>query len=209
MSVYTVIDSTQLQAFLQDYDLGALVSFEGISAGIENTNYFVDTEKGRFVLTIFEHHSAKELVYFLNIMAFMAEHEIPTAHPIADNQGHYLKTLMNKPAALVQRLVGKTLENPDLAHCEVMGAELARFHLAGEDFSFYRANDRGLDWAQQQVDLLGARIEPADQVLLGNELAYQSTIDWGHLPQSVIHADLFTDNALFDGLRLSGIIDLC
>jgi homoserine kinase type II len=208
MSVYTVINSAQLEAFLQDYDLGALLSFEGISAGIENTNYFVDTEQGRFVLTIFEHHSAKELGYFLNIMAFMAEHEIPTAHPIADKQGHYLKTLMNKPAALVERLVGKTLEHPDLAHCEVMGAELARFHLAGQDFGFYRPNDRGLDWAQQQVALLGARIEPADQVLLGNELAFQSTIDWGHLPQSVIHADLFTDNALFDGLRLSGIIDL-
>lgn len=208
MSVYTVIDSEQLSEFLTDYDLGDLVGFEGISAGIENTNYFVDTQDGRYVLTIFEHHSAQELGYFLNIMAFMAEHQIPTAHPIADKQGEYLNSLCGKPAALVERLSGGTLEQPSVKQCEVMGYELARFHLAGQDFSYYRPNDRGLDWAQEQVERLGQKIEPADQVLLGNELAFQSSVDWGHLPQTVIHADLFTDNALFDGDRLTGIIDL-
>ena len=208
MSVYTVISSSQLTQFLQDYDLGELVAFEGISAGIENTNYFVDTTAGRFVLTIFEHHTPDELGYFLNIMAFMAEHAIPTAHPKADKSGQYLKQLADKPAALVERLAGKTLEQPDQTHCEVMAKSLASFHLAGADFGYYRANDRDLNWAKDLVDQIQPLMTGEDQVLVGNELAYQETVDWAHLPQSVIHADLFTDNALFDGHRLSGIIDL-
>jgi homoserine kinase type II len=208
MSVYTLIDSAQLSSFLQDYDLGELVAFEGISAGIENTNYFVDTTEGRFVLTIFEHHTADELGYFLNIMAFMAEHDIPTAHPKADKQGQYLKSLNGKPAALVERLNGKTLEQPGLVQCQVMAQNLARFHKAGFEFGYYRANDRGLDWAHSVVEQIQDRMSPEDQVLVGSELAFQETIDWGHLPQSVIHADLFTDNAMFEGDKLTGIIDL-
>lgn len=208
MSVYTLIDSADLSCFLQDYDLGELVLFEGISAGIENTNYFVDTTKGRFVLTIFEHHTPDELGYFLNIMAFMAEHNIPTAHPMPDKQGRYLKTLANKPAALVERLPGRTLEQPGLVHCEVMAYNLAKFHNAGREFGFYRANDRGLDWARDLISQIQHLMTPEDQVLVGSELAFQESVDWAHLPQSVIHADLFTDNAMFDGEKLTGIIDL-
>lgn len=208
MSVYTLIDSAQLSGFLQDYALGELVKFEGISAGIENTNYFVDTTNGRYVLTIFEHHTADELGYFLNIMAFMAEHAIPTAHPKADREGQYLKTLAGKPAALVERLSGKTLEQPGLVHCKVMAESLAKFHLAGADFGYYRANDRDLNWAKKTVAQIQDLMTPDDQELIKSELAFQQTIDWAHLPQSVIHADLFTDNALFDGENLSGIIDL-
>lgn len=208
MAVYTLIDSAQLSTFLEDYDLGELVTFEGISAGIENTNYFVDTTQGRFVLTIFEHHSAQELGYFLNIMAFMADHQIPTAHPQADKQGQYLKTLCNKPAAIVERLAGRTVEQPGLVQCRVMAENLARFHNAGFEFGYYRANDRGLDWAHSIVEEIKDRMEPDEQVLVGSELAFQENVDWSDLPQSVIHADLFTDNAMFDGDKLTGIIDL-
>jgi homoserine kinase type II len=208
MSVYTLVSKPDLELFLKDYDLGELVTYEGISAGIENTNYFVDTTQGRYVLTLFEHHTADELGYFLNIMAFMAEHSIPTAHPQADRAGRYLKHLMNKPAALVERLSGKTIEQPTLVQCQVMAAALARFHLAGMHFKFYRANDRGLDWARGIVELIHQRMAPEDQVLVGSELGYQENVDWAHLPQSVIHADLFRDNAMFSGDELTGIIDL-
>ncbi|WP_044413835.1 homoserine kinase [Thiomicrospira microaerophila] len=208
MSVYTLIERQQLSEFLYAYDVGQLVDFEGISAGIENTNYFVDTEKGRFVLTIFEHHTHQELGYFLDIMAFMAEHQIPTAHPKADRQGHYLQTLSDKPAALVERLTGKTLEQPDAFQCAVMAKSLAQFHLAGMGFDRYRANDRDLSWAQSVIAQIQSLMSPEDQVLAGNEFAFQEAIDWTGLPQSVIHADLFTDNAMFEGQRLTGIIDL-
>ena len=208
MSVYTLIDRQQLSAFLTRYDLGQLVEFEGISAGIENTNYFVDTTQGRFVLTIFEHHTHQELGYFFDIMAFMAEHQIPTAHPKADLSGGYLNSLCDKPAALVERLAGKTLDHPDLAQCEVMAKALARFHLAGMGFDRYRANDRDLNWAQNLVEQIQHLMSAEDQVLAGNEFAFQAGLDWTGLPQSVIHADLFTDNAMFEGNKLTGIIDL-
>lgn len=208
MSVYTLIDRHQLSEFLNAYDVGSLVDFEGISAGIENTNYFVDTEKGRFVLTIFEHHSHQELGYFLDIMAFMAEHQIPTAHPQPDHQGNYLKTLAGKPAALVERLKGKTLEQPSQRQCEVMAQALAQFHVAGMQFDRYRANDRDLNWAQAVVAQIQTLMTAEDQVLAGNEFAFQESVDWTGLPQSVIHADLFTDNAMFEGHQLTGIIDL-
>lgn len=208
MSVYTLIDHQQLSEFLTRYDLGQLVEFHGISAGIENTNYFVDTTSGRYVLTIFEHHSHQELGYFLDIMAFMAEHQIPTAHPKPDLNGCYVNTLADKPAALVERLPGKTLDHPDLVQCEVMAQALARFHLAGMGFDRYRANDRDLNWAQDLVAHIQGLMKSEDQVLAGNEFAFQEALDWTGLPQSVIHADLFTDNAMFEGHKLTGIIDL-
>jgi homoserine kinase type II len=208
MSVYTLIERPQLIEFFQAYDLGQLIDYQGISAGIENTNYFVDTQKGRFVLTIFEHHSHQELGYFLEIMAFMAEHQIPTAHPQADRSGNYLQTLAGKPAALVERLKGKTLDHPEQTQCEVMAQSLAKFHQAGMQFDRYRANDRDLSWAQSVVTQIQDLMRPEDQVLAGNELAFQETMDWTGLPQSVIHADLFTDNAMFEGDQLTGIIDL-
>lgn len=208
MSVYTNITEQELKQFLTQYDLGTLSSFEGISAGIENTNYFVDTSKGRFVLTIFEHHSIDELGYFLNIMAFMAEHAIPTAHPEKTNDGHYLKMLKEKPAALVERLTGSTIETPSLSQVKVMGEQLAKFHLAGNDFAEQRENDRDLIWMKKTYQSIVCWL-PADEIqLLAQELEYQTTIDWTSLPQGVIHADLFCDNALFDGDKLSGIIDL-
>ncbi len=208
MSVYTVIERPELEEFLTDYQVGSLESFEGISAGIENTNYFVNTTGGQFVLTIFEHHTFEELPYFLNIMAFMAEHQIPTAHPIQTLSNGYLKEIQGKPAALVQRLRGRGVEHPTVAQCTVMGEQMARFHLAGQDYAQYRANDRDLDWMQATFELLQDKLNPGDAQQIAQELDFQRQIDWKALPQGVIHADLFCDNALFDGDELSGIIDL-
>jgi len=212
MSVYTVVEESQLVEFLKDYQVGSLESFEGISAGIENTNYFVNTkldgEVKRFVLTIFEHHSFDELPYFLNIMAFMADHQIPTAHPVATLSSDYLKELCGKPAALVERLKGGGVEDPSVIQCGVMGTQLARFHKAGADFDQVRENDRGLDWMQATFAEIQPLLPEDEQQMIKNELAFQQGTDWAHLPHGVIHADLFCDNALFDGDSLSGIIDL-
>lgn len=208
MSVYTVVSQAELESFLLQYDLGELVAFEGISAGIENTNYFVDTTQGRFVLTLFEQHAAEELDYFMQIMAFMAEHQVPTAHPAKSLTGDYILTLKEKPAALVARLAGSGVEHPSLTQCAVMGENLAKFHLASRDFQDYRANDRDLNWMQQTYRLIESFLTEADSQFVAEELTYLEPFDFAHLPQGVIHADLFCDNALFEGDELSGIIDL-
>ena len=207
MSVYTVVEQHQLEAFLTHYDVGDLIDYQGISAGIENTNYFVTTNQHRLVLTLFEQHSAEEMGYFLDLMAYLAEHQVPSAHPLADRQGHYLRTLNGKPAALVQRLQGVGLEQANLAQCQAIGKAIAELHLAGQGFSGRRANDRGPRWWHDTRKQLFDRLDPDDRQLLDEELTYQDSFRLAELPRGVIHADLFRDNALFEGDTLRGIID--
>ncbi len=207
MSVYTVVEKDELEAFLSNYSLSQLLSFQGISAGIENTNYFVTTGKERLVLTLFEKHTADELGYFLNLMAFLAEHEVPSAHPIADNNGRYLRTLNGKPAALVMRLHGAGVDTPTIGQCSALGHALAKLHLAGQAFKEHRDNDRGPHWWHLTRDAIIDKLSQAECTLLDEELAYQRSHRFDTLPRGVIHADLFRDNALFEGDTLTGLID--
>ena len=207
MSVYTQVARDELEAFLQHYPLGELIDFEGISAGIENTNYFVTTGKQRLVLTLFENHSAQELGYFLDLMAFLAEHKVPSAHPIADNDGHFLRTLNGKPAALVMRLNGRCIDTPTAKQCGAIGHALAQLHRAGQAFAGQRANDRGPHWWRTTRNAVFERLSGDEQQLLEEELAFQTAHRFDTLPRGVIHADLFRDNALFEGDTLTGLID--
>jgi homoserine kinase type II len=207
MSVYTQVSRDELEAFLQHYSLGELIDFEGISAGIENTNYFVTTRQQQLVLTLFENHSAEELGYFLDLMAFLAEHKVPSAHPIADNNGHYLRTLNGKPAALVMRLNGRGIDNPTVKQCTAIGQALAQLHNAGQTFEGHRNHDRGPHWWRTTRDAIFDRLGGEEQGLLEEELSFQTAHRFDSLPRGVIHADLFRDNALFEGNNLTGLID--
>jgi homoserine kinase type II len=207
MSVYTSISEDELRSFLADYDAGALESFEGIESGIENTNYFVTTNRGEYVLTIFEQHTREELGFFLELTAWLAEHDIPCAHPSRNRAGRYLGELRDKPAALVDRLPGASVENPDREQCAAVGTVLARLHLAGREFPHDRANDRGPHWWRETASAVLPRLEPEDRALLQTELAYQAERRAADLPRGIIHADLFRDNVLFQDHGLSGLID--
>ncbi len=208
MSVYTRVERDQLEAFLRQFSVGDLIEYSGISAGIENTNYFVTTTQGRFVLTLFEQLGADELPFFLNLMAHLAEHDVPTAHPLPRNQDGYLGELCAKPAALVQRLQGSTLEQPQPAHCQAIGAALAKLHLAGQHYPAQRANPRGPAWWQHAAQRLAGKLEADEVQRLQAELDFQRAHRHDALPRGIIHADLFRDNALFAGEHLCGIIDL-
>ncbi|MGM0594253.1 MAG: homoserine kinase [Pseudomonadota bacterium] len=207
MSVYTVVERDELEAFLSHYPLGKLVDYQGISAGIENTNYFVTTSEKPLVLTLFENHSAEELGYFLDLMAFLAEHGIPSAHPIADNSGRYLRQLNGKPAALVMRLSGAGVEQPSVAQCRALGEALGRMHVAGQSFEDRRENDRGPHWWHTARERLSDKLNGDELALLDEELHFQRSHRFDNLPRGVIHADLFRDNALFKGETLTGLID--
>jgi homoserine kinase type II len=207
MSVYTRIERAELETFLSNYNVGVLTDFEGIQSGIENTNYFVNTSKGKFVLTIFEHHTREELPFFLDLTAFLSEHDIPCAHPSADRYNAYLGELKNKPAALVEKLAGKSLERPGAIHCQAVGQVLANMHIAGQQFPQNRENPRGPHWWQATAKALKSHLSTGDQQILADELAYQARFRTSHLPRGIIHADLFKDNVLFDGDELGGLID--
>jgi homoserine kinase type II len=208
MSVYTEVGDDDLIAFLQDYAVGELVSYKGISDGIENTNYFVTTEQGEFVLTIFEHHSFDELGYFLDVMTFFYRHDIPSAHPAADKEGRYLKQLCGKPAALVLRLSGRGVDTvATTQQCQVIGDVLGKMHLVGKEFKPKRVTQRGHDWRQISANKLLPLLNNEDAELLKNELAFQSNYADLDLPFGMTHSDLFRDNALFKDNELQGIID--
>lgn len=207
MSVYTRVERPELAALLGEYSVGELVDFEGIEAGIENTNYFVDTEGGRWVLTLFERLRIQELPYFLNLMDHLARHGIPSAHPVADRMGSFLKEINGKPAALVYRLEGASLEHPQAVHCRAVGRVLADLHLAGASYPGRRENARGPSWWRRTRDIMADHLDSEDLTLLDDELAFQYAQRDLDLPRGVIHADLFRDNTLFVGDRLSGLID--
>jgi len=208
MSVYTEVSHDQLVAFLNDYSVGALVSYEGISDGIENTNYFVTTEQGQFVLTLFEQHDFGELSYFLDVMTFFYQQGIPSAHPAADKQGTYLKMLCGKPAALVMRLSGRGVNTAaNIAQCRAIGDVLGKMHTVGQHFEFHRTTERGPEWRQLMAETLLPHLDDESAELLRDELAFQQGYANLDLPMGVTHSDLFRDNALFDGDELKGIID--
>lgn len=208
MSVYTPVSVTELEHFLLEYPLGTLTAHTGISAGVENSNFFVTTTTGQYVLTLFEHHTPAELGYFLTLTRHWAEAGIPVARPLANHQGHLLSQLNGKPTALLMRLPGQHVEHPTTQQCAELGAMLARMHLSGKDFPQQRPPDRGHEWRMQTAAALLPRLEADPAALLETELAYQQTIPFQQLPAGVIHADLFRDNALFQQGTLSGVIDL-
>ncbi|MEB4589436.1 homoserine kinase [Candidatus Thiothrix sp. Deng01] len=210
MSVYTPVNASELQTFLLQYPVGTLAGFTGITAGVENTNYFVTTTGGEFILTLFEHHTPDELEYFLALMQHWSGQGIPVACPQHLHNGHMLAALNGKPAALVARLPGEHVETPTPAQCAAIGALLAQMHLSGRSFPLHRAPDRGHEWRIQMADKLLKQLSPRspDANLLQAEMAYQQTIPFAQLPTGVIHADLFRDNAMFQHNQASGVIDL-
>lgn len=207
MSVFTPVRSSELSLFLEDYDLGSVVEFQGIEAGVENTNYFLTTTRGRFVLTLFEQHESQAMPWFLNLMGWLNEHGIPSAHPVADRFGTVLKELNHRPSAIVQRLPGVSREHPSHSECQMVAEVMGRMHLAGNEFPEIRPNDRGLSWMREIGGKIAPLLEKEDLELLETELRYQSLYRFTDLPQGVIHADLFRDNVLWQGDSLSGVID--
>jgi len=207
LSVYTSVTEAELDAWLKQYSVGELRSLEPIKAGIENTNYFVTTGQGAYVLTLFERLPAAELPFYLDLMAHLARHGIPSPAPIADLADHYLQTLKGKPAALVTRLPGRSVERPAEAECAELGALLARMHLAGRSYPAYLENPRGPKWWRLAANDLKPHIPKEEHALLESELAYQAQHRFPDLPRGPVHADLFRDNTLFQKGRITGVID--
>lgn len=211
MSVYTKIDADDLHALLTFYDLGNLTDFTGIAAGIENTNYFVNTSSeqngGRFVLTIFEALSAYDIPWFLELLDHLAQHNVPVAAPIADQHGRFLNGIASKPCALFQRLQGGHVEQPTNQQCAAIGTALGQLHIASASFTGERDNERGLDWCNTTARALAVDLPMQTSLRIAQELEDQKAVPRAALPRGVIHADLFHDNALFDGEQLAGMID--
>lgn len=215
MSVYTSLTSAQVATFLATFDLGDLRDYRGIASGMENTNYFVTTTRGEYVLTLFEHHDAAEVAEFIAFARHLGESGlVPVPAPVADQQGNWLHQLADKPAIICPRLPGVHVEQPGPLHCQQIGMALAQLHLAGASLLLQRPNERGLDWWQHMPERVREQLSEDEMTLLHDELAHQQAIRqaWLQLPQGWIHGDMFHDNALFSGTadqpQLGAILDL-
>jgi homoserine kinase type II len=215
MAVFTEVPFQEASALMAELQLGHLNRLQGISAGIENTNYFADTDQGLYVLTIFERLSFEQLPFYLELMQHLSRRCIPVPMPHPNVQGQLIHVVQGKPAAVVDRLRGEHQLFPSSFHCERVGNMLARMHLAGQDFPGNQAHLRGLAWWQQTAPLITPFLSPDLAHLLALELTYQqhlaASAEFAQLPRGPIHADLFRDNVLFEttslGEQLSGFFD--
>ncbi|VTU35180.1 Homoserine kinase [Variovorax sp. PBL-H6] len=231
MAVFTEVGFDEADALVQRLGLGPLTALRGIEGGIENTNFFASTASGEFVLTLFERLGPQQLPYYLCLMKHLASRGIPVPEPVADPAveppgGHalsipanapceFLHRVADKPAALVQRLEGKSELAPTAAHCAELGRLLARMHQAARDFPRIQPNLRGLDWWNDTAPVVLPHLEAPQAALLKSELAYQNHVAqssaYAALPRGPVHADLFRDNAMFaadgDSPRLTGVFD--
>ena len=207
MSVYTQITRSQLDQFFSTYALGEVVSFEGIQDGINNTNYFIETTQGRFVLTLFETLTADELPHFTRLLSHLVNHNIPCPGPQPAPQANVLRELNNKPAAVFKRLPGIATTSPSIEQCQEIGLQLANVHRCTQNFVFPIKNNNNLDWCKTLLNKIGAQLSVTDYTLINDELLFQTANSSVSLPQGVIHADLFRDNVLFVDNQLSGILD--
>ena len=211
MAVYTDVSDEELQGFIASYAIGALTSCKGIAEGVENSNYLVHTEAGRYILTLYEKRvRPQDLPYFLALMEHLAARGISSPVPVHDCAGRTLKELAGRPAALISFLDGVSVKRPNIEQCGLLGQALGQFHLAGADFPMQRANDLSLPGWIELADAVGGE---ADDIIPGLGREIRREIDYleqhwpADLPMGVIHADLFPDNVFFLGSLVSGLID--
>ena len=215
MAVFTPLSRADVAAFLTQFSLGELVELDGIKTGIENSNFFVTTDRGRFVLTLFERLTFKQLPFYLELMRHFAQRRLPVPEPQENRAGSLLSELKGKPAAIVTRLPGTAVRNPTALQCALTGDVLARLHMAGQDFSLFQPHLRGIGWWKETVPRLEQYLSDDDFQRLAEEVIYQDSFfrsaRFERLPAGPIHADLFRDNVLIErtanGERIGGLID--
>ena len=211
MAVYTQVDEAELIAFLEGYDIGRLLSCKGIAEGVENSNYFLHTDAGSFILTLYEKRVAEtDLPFFLGLMEHLARRGVTCPQPVKNRAGAALGRLSGRPAVIVTFLDGYAIHHPEAEHCAALGEALAQLHLAGDGFAMTRANTLSVaGWRPLFAPFAARAGEVAEDLrdIVETELAHLESKWPRALPVGVIHADLFPDNVFFLGDRISGLID--
>jgi homoserine kinase type II len=211
MAVFTAVTLDDLTQWIKQFPLGQAVAIEGIATGIENTNFFLTTERGEYVLTIFENLGFAQLPFYVQLMRHLAQRGIPVPDPVPNERGELVVPLHGKPAVIVTRLEGASQMDPQSVHCAEAGAMLARMHVAARDFPLQQPNLRALDWWVSAAPQVLPFLSPGDAALLSSEISFQQafagTDAYRRLPRGPVHADLFRNNVMFVGDRLSGCFD--
>ncbi|WP_317202641.1 homoserine kinase [Janthinobacterium sp.] len=211
MAVFTPVSLDDVSQWIKQFPLGKLLALKGIASGIENSNFFITTESGEYVLTIFEKLTFEQLPFYLTLMRHLAGHGVLVPAPIANADGALIVALQGKPAAIVSKLEGESQMAPRPAHCGAVGAMLAKMHLAARDFPLQQPNLRGLDWWNATTPEVLPFLSDSNAHLLRAEMHFQDAFascdTYKAIPRGPVHADLFRNNVMFVGERLSGFFD--
>lgn len=211
MAVYTHLSAETLDNFLKGFDVGSLRSVKGIAEGVENTNYLVDTDQARFILTLYEKRvRSSDLPFFLGLMDHLAQKGLPVPHPIADKLGLIIHTLSNKSACLIEFLSGVSIHEPTPAQCHALGSALGKMHQATRDFDQTRPNDLSVTGWRNLAEACKNNADQIEQGLvleIGRALQHIEARWPEGLAVTAIHADLFPNNVLFQGNEVTGLID--
>ncbi|MHA7899533.1 MAG: homoserine kinase [Henriciella sp.] len=213
MAVYTSVSDEQLADFLTEYALGEAIAFKGIAEGVENSNYYLETTTGRFILTLFEKRAnPQDLPYFIALKQHLAANGFSCPLPVAGTDGEALRSLAGRPAVIVTFLQGLSPKVPNASQCRQMGEGLAQLHQAAADFALVRNNDLGPRawphlWAGREDTAEALQQGLADKIAADLEDISASADLSEDLPRGTIHADLFPDNAFFLGNTFTGAID--
>ena len=220
MAVYTVLDREEVEAFIKPFGIGPLIDYEGVAAGIENTNYFLSTDQSNFptefttapiqhfVLTIFESANVSDLDFFIQLTTMLNQQGLPVPCPIQDADGNAIRTLYEKPALIMPKLPGEHIKHPNAEQCSAIGKILGKIHLVCQSSDLEHKGSRDLSWLGNTIETLRPMLDSIDGQLLDElERFQQITSGLTTLPTAVIHSDLFRDNALFSGNQLTGVID--
>lgn len=211
MAVFTPVSLDDLSGWISQFSLGKALAIKGISSGIENSNFFITTESGEYVLTLFEKLSFEQLPFYLELMRHLAQRNVLVPAPIPNQSGSIINALNGKPASIVTKLEGAYQPQPQAAHCAQVGAMLAKMHLEAQDFSIRQPNLRGLPWRRETAPVVLPYLNEETQALLRGEMQFQEEFAasdiYAQLPNGPVHADLFRDNAMFVGERLTGFFD--
>ena len=211
MAVFTAVTLDDLTQWIKQFPLGQALALDGIASGIENSNFFLTVERGEYVLTIFENLDFEQLPFYIGLMRHLAERGIPVPAPVANHDGELVVPLQGKPAVIVTKLAGSSQMDPQPVHCAEVGTMLARMHLAAQDFPLSQPNLRGLAWWQATAPTVLPFLSPDNARLLREEVALQESFAaldaYARLPRGPVHADLFRNNVMFVGEKLTGCFD--
>ena len=210
MAVYTEVDPDDLAALVARYDIGTVLSCKGIAEGVENSNFLLETTRGRFILTLYEKRvSAGVLPFFVDLLDHLAEKGCPVPAMIRDVDGTAIQQISGRAACVIQFLPGISLTRPTPGQCEAAGAAMGAMHHAAADFAGSRENSMGRSHWRAIADAAGDldAVIPGLQTSIDEELAFLDAHWPESLPAHVIHADLFPDNVLMLGERVTGLID--
>ena len=207
MAVYTSINSSDLNDWIEKFNFKDLVNFKGISSGVTNSNYLIQMAHSNYILTIFEHNNIEELPFYIDLMTYLAKENFLCPRPIENKNGQALGLLKDKPALMVSFLDGKEKVIRSPKSCYLVGQYLAKLHLTANNFPQLNKNTRGLDWVSDMYLNLKKYLSLEDQGILELEINYHKEMDKVELPEGIIHGDLFKDNVLFLNDKVSGFID--